>query len=148
MPTPAEQLVGLGLDGGWTVFEHVVRPASATGGYFSQGYRVRNADGHIAYLKALDFSRAMSGSNPAALLLKMTSAFEYERTVCQHCVDKRLTRVVRALSHGVIRTNPADPMTTVQYLIFEMADGDIRKHLDLLADFDFPWILRSCNKMK
>lgn len=36
VPTPARQLEGLTLDGGWKVLELLDRPPGATGGFFSK----------------------------------------------------------------------------------------------------------------
>jgi hypothetical protein len=49
--------VGLTLPSGWVVTEKIQRLANATGGQFSCGYKVQR-DGGIAFLKALDYSKA------------------------------------------------------------------------------------------
>ena len=52
---PHESLSDLELDGGWKVVRKTAKSAGATGGHFSCGYIVENADGRLGYLKALDF---------------------------------------------------------------------------------------------
>ena len=100
MSNPAEQLLNQVLDNGWMVVEQVERPDSATGGCFSCGYRVRSEDGAEGYLKALDYSGAFRDPDPARILQAMTEAFNFERTLCEKCRDRRLKRVVTAISDG------------------------------------------------
>lgn len=40
-------------------------------------------------------------------------------------------------------TNPANSFTKVDYLIFELADGDVRSHLDAMPAFDAAFLLRT-----
>ena len=56
MNTPAQELTGIELDGGWKVLELLKRDPKATGGNFSVGYVVESSSGDRAYLKALDYS--------------------------------------------------------------------------------------------
>ena len=68
----ATRLAGLELDGGWRVL-HLLEPSpTSTGGNFSSGYEVESARGKRAFLKALDYSRAMQSPDPAMALNAMT----------------------------------------------------------------------------
>jgi len=147
--SPASQLLGRQLKNGWVVTEAVPRMVGATGGRFSHGYIVTSSvDGKRAFLKALDFSEAFeqartnSSVDLSTLLGAMTEAFNFERDVLSKCRDARLSRVVLATDHGTVDAAPGNPLGLVQYLIFELADGDIRKHLKFSADLDLEWTLR------
>jgi eukaryotic-like serine/threonine-protein kinase len=139
---PAEQLVGKTLPNGWTVIREADRRPSATGGRFSHGYICRNESGREAYLKAMDYTEALQSPDPAASLHAMTEAYLYEKNVCERCRDRRLRRVVHAIEAGTLRADPSNPAGTVEYLIFELADGDIRAHLDSQQQFDVAFALR------
>jgi serine/threonine protein kinase len=118
-----------------------------TGGNFSYGYIAEHPTGRTGFVKALDFSRAhlfaqVEGRSIADVLNDMTNAYIYERDLLLNARDRRLSKVVVALAHGEITLDPSDPLSTVYYLIFEEADGDIRKHLSTV-DFDVAWNLRA-----
>jgi len=72
----------------------------------------------------------------------MTSAFNYERDLCVKCRNRKLSRVVAALTEGRLLVAPENPASVVQYLIFELAHGDVRSQLDSLEQFDTAWVLR------
>jgi len=143
MQAPAEQLQGRKLDQGWTVSERIERRAKATGGTFSVGYVLESPEHGRAYLKALDFSAALKSDDPSTALQAMTAAYNFERDLCRLCRERRLSRVVRAIDDGRLVVDPANPATVVQYLVFELADGDIRSQLDSIDRFDTAWALRS-----
>src|SRR4051812_44288005 len=127
--SPAEELAGKDLGNGWRVLEIVKRKPSATGGYFSHGYIVEDENGRRGFLKALDYTKALQSSNPAEMLQSMTTAYIFEQQLCEKCAH--LTRVARAIGAGVIEVYPGMPFSKVQYLIFELAENDIRGHLAL-----------------
>jgi serine/threonine protein kinase len=141
--SPAEELVGLSLDGGWKVISRIQRPPGATGGFFSQSYIVESQDGGNAFLKALDFTAALSNSDdPARVLQALTQVFNYERDLLAACKDRRLSRVVTVVAEGKVRVrNTIDGL--VQYLIFEQADGDARTLMDASEQFDISIRLRA-----
>src|SRR5712691_1997227 len=127
------------LKGGWVVVEKIERPPEATGGAFSVGYLVER-NGTRAYLKALDYSFAFSSGNTAQVLEAMTSAYNYEVEILRHCAERRMDRVVRALDQGELIVDGAEGFGNVSYLIFELADGDIRLALDSVGkSFDYAW---------
>lgn len=143
MATPAEELSGLVLEGNWKVVSKVERPPQATGSCFSCGYIVESVSGAKGYLKALDYSRALTSPNPARALQAMTEAFNFELALCEKCSGKRLRRVVRAIGDGKVSVRAEDPASVVQYLIFELADSDVRAYLDSFDQFDIAWVLRA-----
>lgn len=142
--SPAHSLLeGHILDGGWVIDKQIQKAPNGTGGHFSVGYFVTKPTGEQGFLKALDFSSAMKSPDPAREIQALTEAFNYERDILQKCRDKRLNRVVYAIDSGKTTVNGFGNFGVVQYLIFERADGDVRRHLDQLQKFDLVWILRA-----
>src|SRR5262249_5432378 len=123
----AEQLVGIPLDDGWTVGERLNR-ASTTGGTFSVPYLVYDKNGKPHFLKAFDFSQAFEpGRDPIRELQFMTALYEHERSILDYFKTRRLSHVVTAVRHGYVRVpGLSAPEGTVYYLIFELADRDVR----------------------
>jgi len=142
--TPAQGLVGMNLTGGWEVIAQSPKLPGATGGIFSEGYIVkRSGDKRGYYLKALDLSSALRSSDPTRSLQGMTSAYNYERDLLNLCRGKNLDRVVMSVDDGAIQAGLLDPVIPVPYLIFELADGDVRSQMDAIDTFDLAWSLRS-----
>jgi eukaryotic-like serine/threonine-protein kinase len=143
MTTPAEQLAGLTLEDGWTVVRLIPKEPGSTGGNFSSGYVVRSKDGKEAFLKALDYSRALRSPDPALALQKLTAAFNFERDLLFQCKSKGLSRIVHAIAEGKLDLL-GQP---VQYLIFELAKGDARTKFSAMASFDLAWVLRTLHQI-
>jgi serine/threonine protein kinase len=101
---------------------------------------VEHDDGRKAFLKALDFSSALRDSDPAEALRQLTSAFVFERNVNRKCATDGLKRIVRCIGDGSIRVTDKDD-GIVQYLILELADGDVRNLLSSWSQVNDAWIL-------
>lgn len=140
--SPAAQLTGRTLDGGWQVLEPLSRTQDQTGGHFSHGYRVRRDDGTEAFLKALDFSEALKMPDPARVLQALTTAFNFERDLLYRCRERKLRRIVRPLDAGSVTIDGYGPAGVVQYLVLEKAEGDLRARL-ASANFDLAFRLRA-----
>jgi eukaryotic-like serine/threonine-protein kinase len=136
--TPAQRLLGVKLRNGWRVIAEVPKPVGATGGHFSHGYIVENenAQPRRGFLKALDYSEALAADDPARELQLLTAAYNFERDLLARCREQRLSKIVMPLDDGAILVDPQSPSGAVQYLIFELGDGDIRQHLKLAAQLD------------
>jgi len=139
-PSAADQLEGRNLEGGWIVMRKISLPLQATGGLFSVGYEIQKKNGDKAFLKALDFSGAFAEEQPMLALQAMAASYNFERQVLEKC--KGLSHVVAAIGDGTLRIPEARRYPDVPYLIFEMADGDLRKFLDISKNFDNAWALR------
>jgi hypothetical protein len=141
MVGPAKQLMGTRLPGGWVVISEAPRHPSATGGRFSQGYIVQSPEtGKKAFLKALDFAEAAAALDPALAIKAMTDAYVFERDLLLRCRDGHLDRIVMAIDSGRVGTSPGD---LVLYLMFELADGDVRQQVLSAQKIDTAWRLRS-----
>jgi serine/threonine protein kinase len=144
MATAAEELIGLTLPNGWLVVEKLPPATKGSVGYFSVGYIVKSAvDGRPGFLKALDYARILAGADPAAVMLEQTKAFTFERDLLRICRDRRLDRIVEVIDEGSIQPAGRGPTEIVQYLIFELADGDARRQSDLTNRYDMAWALRA-----
>lgn len=142
---PATRLQGETLDGGWTVGERLDRFADATGGLCSVGYIVRKEDGTEAYMKALDYQRAIREhlSRFSEVMGSMLDAYNHEKSLNDRCADARLSRVVKSLTAGALAVEHSE--IPVNYIIFELAEGDVRQRLGR-AGSSAAWKLRTLHQ--
>jgi eukaryotic-like serine/threonine-protein kinase len=134
-PNAAEMLEGHSLERGWKVIEKMTRHPSATGGCSSVGYRVENTDGRHGFLKALDYSSAFTMPNVVEALHTLTSEYISERDLHEKTRARRMSRIIVALDAGQTRI-PGCRIEQVDYIIFELAEGDIRQHLSTTTEVD------------
>jgi eukaryotic-like serine/threonine-protein kinase len=137
------------LEGGWKVGDLIAvgRAAGGTGGNFSVAYHVTGKNGEKAFLKALDYSRAMQQREVAKALQAMTAAYLFECDVLNKCRESGLDRIIRAITSGTITIDEEEHEGVVEYLIFELAEGDLRKYLQINEKFDLAWSLRSLHQI-
>lgn len=137
----AARLEGLTIDGDWTVERRLNPGPKATGSMFSIGYVACHPKRGTAFLKALDFSRALADPDLMRTLQVLTEGFNYECRILDKCGEAKMDRVVRALDTGILRVD--GEILPVPWVLFEHADGDVRAHLDATVAFDHAWALRS-----
>lgn len=144
---PADNLKGLLLNEKWAVIDKIEKCVSATGGNFSKSYIVMNKfTGQAAYLKALDYSKAFEKEKQQIDILQgMINAFIYERDILDKCSDKKLDKIVKKFDSGEVNVHPEYP--NVNFIIFEMADCELRKHIKLEGDLDYAWLFRSMHNI-
>jgi serine/threonine protein kinase len=126
----AEMLTGRTLDGGWRVIERLPRHPEATGGTFSVGYIVEDSDGRRGFCKALDYYSAFNQPAAPDAVHLATELYIFERDLHRKCNEYRMSKIVSALADGSILV-PGCPIPRVDYIIFELADSDIRHQLNL-----------------
>lgn len=121
------KLKGKKTAAGWEICDSVQFGSDHTGGYFSDCYQVQR-DGQKAFLKALDIEK-FDISNIMGLL----AGFGYEKELLELCKSKGLSRVVQVLESGQIEVDPNAPpvLRNVPFMIFELAQGDVRDGLDV-----------------
>jgi len=136
---PATQLLGRVLAEGWRVVEAIPKNPYSSGGNFSDGYIVESATGSRAYLKAMDLISSLGANDPVGMINFLTESFLFERKLVEGCRDKRLDRVVTAITSGQMGNSPND---LVFYLIFELAESDVRSRIGTLKRIDAAWNLR------
>lgn len=137
----AWNLLGKILDDGWEVFETIGWDSATleltdryngTGGNFSVSYKVKKG-GRVAFLKAIDLSRAMNTPNPIAELQVITAAYQFESDILEICAGAKMDRVVVAIASGSIKTGQ-NLQDLAPYLIFDLADGDVRRRLQKVTE--------------
>ncbi|MCV2352630.1 hypothetical protein LNV09_00485 [Paucibacter sp. B2R-40] len=128
-------LKGKTTPAGWLIGDQVSFAADHTGGYFSDCYYVEK-DGRKAFLKALDILK-FDISQIGWLL----GAFNYEAELAKLCRDKRLVRIAQVFESDNVERDPnaAPLLRNVPFLIFELADGDIRDSVDVSKNVTDQW---------
>lgn len=140
---PAECLVGKKLND-WTVVEKIEKNTTSTGGFFSVGYWVRHEEGQIAFLKALDYSRA-KGTDQAQILNSMTKAYLHEASLLERCANKKLRYIVQIKDKGQIDIDTSQ--LAVDCIILEKADTTARSYFDISNKIDTAMYLRSLHNI-
>jgi serine/threonine protein kinase len=125
----AEGLDGERLPDGWTVTSRVPDRPGATGGNFSIAYMVKHDDGREGFCKVLNYQMAMFSADPAQALQALVEAYNFEKELLLQCGQERLSRVVLSVGDGQFQ-RPGYSIPTVSYIIFEIAEGDVRKVMD------------------
>ena len=142
----SERLERVDLDGGWTIDDKIVPAEGQTGSNFSIGYSARRSDGVPGFVKVLDISRAALAPDPARTLEAITVAFNFERDLVKRC--RHMSRVVSALSEGTVRdSSDVGPGEVAQYIVFEMAESDLRAKVQLSRDFDLALEMRALHNV-
>jgi hypothetical protein len=143
---PASRLVGRELDNGWSVTERLNRSVNGSWGTYSVGYLVEDDDGRRAYMKAHDYARVIRETpNFSQVMSDMLRSFLFEEELNRRCVRRRMDRVVKTLDSGSIPVEGSD--IPVNYLIFELAEGDIRDRLNDPAGNDLAWKLTTAHQV-
>ena len=107
---------------------------------------MEHESGRPGFLKALDFSEALKQPNPTMVLQTLLNAFNYEKMLLDQCRTNNLDRVAVSIEDGVITVGDLHPILPVPYIIFELADGDVRSRLDLAKRFELSFILRALHQ--
>lgn len=149
-------LEGNVLDGGWLVKEMIPKKPGQSGGNFSVPYKVEK-NGKTYFLKAYDFGTFFNMAKNKAdtrgektskvkILKEMSTAYEYERNLSEICQDEHVTKVSVVLDYGEIEL-PDYVFDWVPYLIFDLADGDVRTNLDFAEKINHAWRLKSLHDL-
>lgn len=139
----AEDLEGQVLEDGWEVIEKIKSKPEETGGHFSTGYKIKKGN-QLAFLKAIDFSDAEQMSDPLLASKNILEAYLFERDLLKKCNKIKLSKIVTAIGDGHFAPNNAGYYYEyIYYIIFEYAEGNIRRQINSMKYFDLAWILRS-----
>jgi hypothetical protein len=121
---PSTALEGLITDSGWTIGK-MINKTSGSGGNFCTRYTAVYHDGKIGFLKAMDLSKV--ASKPLNEMKRTIDEYLFEQNVLERCKEKKLTKVVVPLDSGeILTTKNFPPLNRVFYIIFELAEGDLR----------------------
>jgi serine/threonine protein kinase len=141
----ANALLGKTLTTGWKVIEKFEKGDNDTGSFFSVCYKVEKDD-EICFMKAYDFTKFFQIRDPNSsfvdVVSDMITAYKYERDLSVHCKSNHVTKVSFVKDSGeelVLNYS----VSVVPYLIFDMADGDVRKKLHFTKNLDYAWRLKS-----
>jgi eukaryotic-like serine/threonine-protein kinase len=152
-PTPttgASNLIGVSIGDGWTITEQLPRPGTLgaedlTGSWFSFGY-IASKGKDTAFVKVIDVQGAIEKRGELSLmeLLKLvTSSHIFECSILDVCKNAKLDRVVRILGKGEIPAPAHASMSIpIPYIMFEKADGDVRKIISRTNKIDDAWKFR------
>lgn len=144
-------LIGTQIDGGWTIISELPRPGTVgaedlTGGQFSICYiveRTKDKKTERAFLKVIDVNAA-ANAFPGNVMLGLKLAADshaIESTILDVCKKASLDRIIRVLAVGQIPSTTTGALPA-PYILFENADGDLRKLVSRGAAFDNAWKLR------
>jgi len=134
-PEEMKDLEGKSTPDGWLLGKIVSFPDDHTGGYFSKCFHVtRNGD--AAFLKALNLDKFDINQ-----LMGFFAEFQYEQETLEKCRDIRMSRVVKLVESGSLdRGNSFHPIQRkVPFIVFELAEGDIRNSVDISKDVSNSW---------
>lgn len=124
---PAELLEGVKLKNDWVVGKKRDKVPGETGGYFSIGYDCSRADGHPAFLKAIDLHTALKreGGDVLASLQPLVAGAQAEKDLLEEC--KTMNRVITAIEFGdIYELNGSSLDIPIPYIIFEKAETTAR----------------------
>lgn len=104
-----------------------------TGGNFSVCYIVES-EGQKAFMKVLDYEKIFNqpqipGKTPSEIIQEQTGLFNYEKNLSSYCRDKHISKVVFFLDAGDVIVE-GFAIKNVSYIVYEIANGDIRKVMD------------------
>lgn len=143
-----EALIGRQTPGGWTLIGVREPGARHTGGRHSLGYVAENEKGERAFVKALDMRLGAGQDDDIQKALQDIAVridrFRYEWNLAEQCTGAGLSGVIRALEEGAFEVEGQDNL--VPYLVFELADCDLREQSDREKRFDLAFRLRVLHK--
>jgi eukaryotic-like serine/threonine-protein kinase len=142
----AENLVGHELRGRkkiWKVIERLSKDQSdRTGIFYSIGYKVESQDGHIAFMKVTDLDLLTDSSYSVYERTRVAiQAHEFERKILEHCRGNNMDRVVVAVDFGDMVISHEQGKEPIFYLMFDLAECDVRVQVDRRSRFDLAWTL-------
>lgn len=144
----ASSLAGKIINNKWTVLKRIEQAESATGGFFSVSYIVTDGKKE-AFLKAINFQaffQLFQGRSIIEILKEQTNAFSFEKELLTRCRNKNLSKVVTLLDEGEEHID-GYTIPNVPYLIFEVAEGDIRSKIKFNNNLEVAWKLRSLHNV-
>jgi len=149
LQSAAGNLVGQTLQDGWTITRELPRPGTPgaedlTGSWFSLGY-IASKGKKDAFLKVIDVERALTTDQPGSTLMDrlklVTDSHTFECSILDICTKAKLDRIVGIIAKGELPP-PVGTRIPIPYILFELADGDVRKIVSRSNKIDDAWRLR------
>lgn len=104
-------------------------------------------------MKAFDFAKffhvsqvSKDGKSVVDVMSDMINAYKYERDLSNLCRASRVSKVAFVKEAGE-EIFTGYPISVVPYLIFDLAEGDVRKLLKYNEDLDLAWKLGSLHSV-
>jgi len=119
---------------GWNVVKKLSSPdptKNETGGNFSTCYVVEK-DGVKAFMKVLDYAKILRRGTPqpALAMQQASTEFNYEKTLSELCMSRKVSKVVHYIDSGDVEFDGYLVSGSVSFIVYEMADGDVRKTMN------------------
>lgn len=123
--------------GDWKVIKKFAAPDKSkgeSGGNFSVCYEVER-DGKRAFMKVLDYVKititpGIPPERRSEFIQSATEQFNYEKRLSEYCQNRRVSKVVFFIDSGDVELSGYYLNGTVSYIVYELADGDVRKVFD------------------
>lgn len=142
----AHLLEGRILDGGWLVGKKIEKSNKGSVGIYSCYYEVSQGD-RKGFLKAFDYSNAAKiTDNFAAEIHNITATFNLEKEILEICRDNGCKNVIEILDTGATNIPEATEYPRVEYLILELAEGNINEALED-PKISLEWKIRSLHQL-
>ena len=150
-------LIGQSLPGGWIINRQLPRAGSAgatdmSGSFFSIGYIARKTEKvrevekiTEAFLKVIDIKNALKAQDTGKTMMQrlslVTESYGFECAILDICEKAKLDRVVKIIGKGELPPPPGSDID-IPYILFELADGDVRKIVSKTNKIDDAWRFR------
>lgn len=136
-------------EGFWKITEKVLRAPDGSGGNFSVGYLAVHEDGTEAFVKATDIGLLTRGASLTILERMHIAAAEqkFERAVLEVCRGNNLDRIVHAIDHAEFEIVHDGIRDVVFLILFERADGDVRRQMSKAQRAGLSWILHALHNL-
>ena len=150
--TTISNLVGTVIQDGWTIIEELPRPGMVgaedlTGGHFSIGCiaeRDKDNKKEKAFLKVIDVELAakLFPGNFMAGMKLVSDSYAIECAILKICGSEGLDRIIKVLGFGEMPPQHGGSFPA-PYILFEHADGDLRKLISRSAAVEDAWKFRA-----
>jgi eukaryotic-like serine/threonine-protein kinase len=84
---------------------------------------------------------AWAEQDPVKALLQIANAHDFERSILEQCSGSRLDKVVTALDSGTVEVTNEGVRDFAFYIIFELANGDLRQFVNIEKGNDLIWVV-------
>ncbi|MDE5567533.1 MAG: hypothetical protein K2J12_03730 [Muribaculaceae bacterium] len=146
--SPAARMTNQSLPNGWIVKDRIKKDSSQTGSAYSICYYAEK-DGKSYFLKVYDLNAYLKGDEAPERRVKemtrMLNQYDHEKNISQFCRERGASNVACIIEANV--TESDEDRTPIPYLIFERADGDVRKFLETSENVDTVWKFKSLHEV-
>jgi len=133
----------------WIVLERISSEHDERSGtFYSVGYRVRSNEGQEAFMKVTDLDLL---TDETCSIFERTSAalqaHKFEREILEHCRGNNMDRIAVAIDYGDTIVRHEHGREPIFYLVFELAECDVRVQVDRRTRFDLAWVLAALHDL-